>query len=189
MERMERRLFIGIPLPEDIAQELHACDPKIEGARWLSPSVYHITLCFIGETEMDPEEEVLCPLREEAEKTPPFSLPFEGPILAPPKRPYMIWAKYGNVPTFQDLHERLIERFVPEKAPPGRAIPHVTLARMKRGKRPKDHMIPKLPELPPLEVDRATLWCSELQRRGAVHHPMGEASLKGGAEAGSLPSS
>ncbi len=175
----ERRLFIGIPVPEKDSRTLHALDPKIQGLKWLDPSVHHVTLCFIGESSMDPEE-VLSSLREHCEQIPPFSLPFEGLMAAPPKKPYMIWARYLNVPEFQELHEQLLRTFVPEKAVPGKqAIPHITLGRMKRGKLLDKASVPSSPELDPLVVDRAVLWHSLLQKGGAVHHPLGEAFLGG----------
>ncbi|MFB6257226.1 MAG: RNA 2',3'-cyclic phosphodiesterase [Flavobacteriales bacterium] len=175
----QKRLFIGIPIPDPVRRTFAGLDPEIEGLRWLDPSTYHITLCFIGETEMDPEEEVMPLLRKEAERTPPFSMSFEGLTEAPAKRPYMVWARYRNVSHFQDLHERLFENFLPDKGKAREQKPHITLARAKRGKRVERKDLPDPPELPDLNVDQAVLWHSELRKGGAVHHELGKASLRG----------
>ncbi len=175
----QKRLFIGIPIPETLQNTLASLDPEIEGLRWLDRASYHITLCFIGETEMAPDKEVLPILQEETTRTSPFTLSFEKLCAAPPKRPYMVWARYRNTPAFQDLHERLFERFLPEKGGAREQKPHITLARAKRGRRTRAGDIPQAPALPDIRVDKAVLWHSELRKGGAVHHRLGEASLLG----------
>lgn len=180
MDQEERRLFIGIPVPEWISRSLYGSDPEEEGLRWLSPSVHHVTLCFIGETRMDPETDLLPTLRDEAAKTPPFELPFQGLRIAPPKHPYMVWARFKNVPEFQDLHERLFRTFLPEKGKAREAAPHITLGRMKRGKELKKEMLPPDPGIGSMKVEKLVLWQSVLHREGAVHHPLGDAGLKAG---------
>ncbi|MFB6257817.1 MAG: RNA 2',3'-cyclic phosphodiesterase [Flavobacteriales bacterium] len=173
------RLFIGIPIPERISRMLYQCDPEIKGLRWLFPSVHHITLCFIGETEMDPEGEVLPVLHHHASQTPPFSLSFEGLVLAPRKQPYMVWARFHSHPLFQRLHDGLFKNFIPQKAPPPQARPHITLARAKRGKKLHKEELPPDPELEELRVEEAVLWSSELKPDGARYHGLGKAELQG----------
>lgn len=173
----QKRLFIGIPIPETDRNDLQGINPEVERLRWLDPSTYHITLCFLGETDMDPENEVLPILRQEAAHTPSFTLPFEGLTEAPSKTPYMIWARYQNVYEFQDLHERLFQRFLPEKGPGREQKPHITLARAERGKRLEKKDLPETPEISDLKVDQTVLWESELRKRDAIHHELGKAQL------------
>lgn len=180
-ESQEHRLFIGIPVPREMSETLHALDPKITGLRWLSQDIHHVTLCFIGETRTDPYTDVLEPLQKEAAQSPPFRLPFQGLTIAPPKKPYMIWARFEAVEAFRSLHERLLQTFLPEKAPPKSPIPHITLGRMKRGKRLRQEMLPSEPDLDPLEVKHLVLWHSELGKGGAVHHRLAEVELGKGS--------
>ncbi len=175
----ERRLFIGIPVPGSMSKTLMGLDPEKAGIRWLDPNVHHITLCFIGETKMEPHEEVLPVLREECRDLAPFSLPFEGIVRAPKKRPYMIWARFGLREEFRLLHDRLFRRFLPGKDEPNDPVPHITLARARRGRIVQEEELPDAPELPDLHVDKLLLWWSELRKGGAVHHALGEADLDG----------
>jgi RNA 2',3'-cyclic 3'-phosphodiesterase len=56
------RLFIALPVPEDIAEALMALQSGVPDARWLPPENFHVTLCFAGEvhgaTMRDLEEEL-----------------------------------------------------------------------------------------------------------------------------------
>lgn len=175
----ERRLFIGLPVPDGTKKLLSELDPGSEKLRWASPSTYHITLCFIGETKMDPYEEVLPVMEEHCSRTPPFRMPFERLLTAPPKKPYMIWARFEAPEAFKQLHHSLMRSFVPEKARGKDPIPHITLARAKRGRGVSPEDIPKKPNLQDLWTDRVLLWESELRTEGAVHHQLGEAMLEG----------
>ena len=56
------RLFVALPVPEDIADALCALQSGVPDARWVSPENFHVTLCFAGEvqggTMRDLEEEL-----------------------------------------------------------------------------------------------------------------------------------
>ena len=55
------RLFIALPVPDDIADELIQLQSGVPDARWVPPENFHVTLCFAGEvpggTMRDLEEE------------------------------------------------------------------------------------------------------------------------------------
>jgi 2'-5' RNA ligase len=42
------RLFIALPVPEEIAAELTALQSGVPDARWVPPENFHVTLCFAG---------------------------------------------------------------------------------------------------------------------------------------------
>jgi 2'-5' RNA ligase len=56
------RLFIALPVPEDVSDELTALQSGVPDARWVPVENFHITLCFAGEvqggTMRDLEEEL-----------------------------------------------------------------------------------------------------------------------------------
>ncbi len=45
------RLFVALPVPDEIAAELSALQAGVPDARWVQPENFHITLCFAGEVQ------------------------------------------------------------------------------------------------------------------------------------------
>jgi 2'-5' RNA ligase len=45
------RLFIALPVPEDISEELIGLQSGVPDARWIAPENFHVTLCFAGEVQ------------------------------------------------------------------------------------------------------------------------------------------
>lgn len=43
------RLFVALPVPEDVCDELIALQSGVPEARWVPPENFHVTLCFAGE--------------------------------------------------------------------------------------------------------------------------------------------
>src|SRR5258708_17374240 len=56
------RLFVALPVPEEVADALLALQSGVPDARWLPPENFHVTLCFAGEVQgavmRDLEEEL-----------------------------------------------------------------------------------------------------------------------------------
>ena len=56
------RLFVALPVPDDVADELIGLQSGVPDARWIAPENFHVTLCFAGEvqggTMRDLEEEL-----------------------------------------------------------------------------------------------------------------------------------
>src|ERR1700748_2463412 len=56
------RLFIALPVPEEIADELTTLQSGVPDARWVPAENFHVTLCFAGEVQggalRDLEEEL-----------------------------------------------------------------------------------------------------------------------------------
>ena len=56
------RLFVALPVPEEIADDLVALQSGVPDARWIAPENFHVTLCFAGEVHgavmRDLEEEL-----------------------------------------------------------------------------------------------------------------------------------
>ena len=45
------RLFVALPVPEDVTLGLNEMCSGFPGAKWIPPENYHLTLRFIGEVE------------------------------------------------------------------------------------------------------------------------------------------
>jgi len=43
------RLFVALPVPEEIADDLLTLQSGVPDARWIAPENFHVTLCFAGE--------------------------------------------------------------------------------------------------------------------------------------------
>ena len=48
---MSLRLFIAIPIPEDITERLLTLEADVPGASWRLPEHFHLTLRFLGEID------------------------------------------------------------------------------------------------------------------------------------------
>ncbi|OGY58437.1 MAG: 2'-5' RNA ligase [Candidatus Colwellbacteria bacterium RIFCSPHIGHO2_02_FULL_45_17] len=131
---MKKRLFVSIPLPDDLQDDLAGAMEKVQipGVKWTSHENLHITLHFIGYLE----EDLMKALEEEIESivsgTKPVKLKFEKIIIGPPNRnPSMVWAMFEDIGGgFKELATNLAASLSEfgdgdTKEP----IPHVTLAR------------------------------------------------------------
>ena len=147
---MKKRLFIAIPLPEDIRQVFAAYRedyPNLK-ARWTAEENLHITLYFCGDTD----EKKIPALIESLGKINfhPFEMDFQKILFAPPGRPpRMVWAQFEGSKEFADLTREIYEAAknfasAPEK-PHENSTPHVTLARfVSAPEKPHENPIPHI---------------------------------------------
>ena len=70
------RLFVALPVPEEIADTLVALQSGVPDARWVPSEHFHVTLCFAGEVQGG----VMRDLEEELSDIagPPFSVAIAG---------------------------------------------------------------------------------------------------------------
>jgi 2'-5' RNA ligase len=125
------RLFSGLEIPSEIAERLAMLRGGLEGARWVEPDNYHITLRFIGDVDGAMAErfsEALGQIEADA-----FSLTLDGLGNFGRGRPRAVWA--GVAPSealgaLRRAHEQaaLTAGLEPE---PRNFHAHVTLARMR----------------------------------------------------------
>jgi RNA 2',3'-cyclic 3'-phosphodiesterase len=126
------RLFVGIPLAQAVIEELTAVclrlQEKKDDLRWSSPTSWHITLQFLGNTTE--YECIVARLREL--RAPQVRIQMEG--LGFFERAGVFFAGVALPDGLKTLQQRVAETtsgcgFVPETRP---YHPHVTLARTKR---------------------------------------------------------
>lgn len=127
------RLFTGIALPAEIAEHLSRARSALDGARWIEPSDYHITLRFLGdvdETVAEALHEGLVAARVRA----PLDLVIDGLGVFGRDKPRSLLATVATDPALTELqaeHERM-SREAGAAPDTRRFTPHVTLARFNR---------------------------------------------------------
>jgi 2'-5' RNA ligase len=167
------RLFVAIPLPETVRDQLAGLCAGVRGARWNPPENMHLTLRFIGEVEEPSFADIAGVLSMIEARA--FPLRFRGVgQFGDRRRARVLWAGVAGSEPLRALRGR-IEGLLQRAgiAPEGRRYsPHVTLARLK-ATRPA-HVAPFLAahggfESTAFQADRFILYSSHLGQAGAIH--------------------
>ncbi|RMG58651.1 MAG: RNA 2',3'-cyclic phosphodiesterase [Deltaproteobacteria bacterium] len=182
------RAFLGIPLPEEVREEISAqverLFSRLRGVKWVEKENYHITLKFLGEVEEETAALLLKEVSTRASTFPPFSVDLSGFGAFPTLRsPRVIWVgiKSGG-DLVGKLHE-VIEEVAESRGFPREAKkfhPHVTVGRVKR---PGGGglVLEKEDSLPfgRVRVDRFHLYRSTLTKAGPIYDIIGSVFLEG----------
>jgi 2'-5' RNA ligase len=125
------RLFTGLEIPSDLANELALLRGGLAGARWIDTENYHITLRFIGDIDHATARDIFYELGQIRRK--PFEVAIEGLSTFGGCKPRAIVAKARPAAPLVELQaeqERMIRRAgIPPE--PRKFTPHVTLARLR----------------------------------------------------------
>ena len=125
------RLFVGLELPEEVANVLSGLRWGLPGARWTDPSDYHLTLRFIGDIDRRTAREIEDELAEIDRQAVPVSVMGLGVFGG--DKPHTVYASIAANRALMELHaeaERCLRRL--GLKPEGRKFtPHVTLARLR----------------------------------------------------------
>ena len=179
------RAFVGLPLPEEVADALSAAQAGMPAGREVPYENLHVTLAFLGGLPEPVVEEAHHALA--AIRTPGFTLRVEGLGMFGGSRPRVLFAEIAAEPGLTRLH-RKVQRAV-RQAGIGlarqRFHPHVTLARFGNdGLRGEDAaemqaFVARRVGLRagPFAVDHFVLYRSHLGRAGAVYEPLAEYPL------------
>jgi len=169
------RLFVALPLPEDLQDRLAALAEPLPGVRWLPPENLHVTLRFIGDVEGHQAREIDAELARV--EMPAFPAAMRGiECHGNGGKARMLWVGIesdGALATLQGRVEAALRRagFPPE----GRKFrPHVTLARIKSnpGARMQGFLSRNgLYRSAPFQADRFVLYSSLLSPAGARYTP------------------
>lgn len=172
------RLFLAVDLPDPFRKALGALRRRLEphdpGWRWIDPRAIHLTLRFLGEVDSDDDRRTREAWRRVAAAAKPFLLA-AGPLGQFPSsgRPRVLWVAVRDDPAGAAAAlagglEAVARRsgFVPEERP---FRGHLTLARARRGGRPRPPAETGVPaelrhEL--AEVRDAVLFRSDLRPAG-----------------------
>ncbi|WDR01727.1 RNA 2',3'-cyclic phosphodiesterase [Devosia algicola] len=126
------RLFTGLEVPTDIGFALSLKRGGLQGARWLDPENYHITLRFIGDVDNGTANEVADGL-DRLTNSAAFSIKLNHLGAFGGDKPRALYAGMeGNeaLLRLQAAQERVLQRI--GLAPEGRKfVPHIALARLR----------------------------------------------------------
>lgn len=179
-----KRIFVGIPLAEELAVQagdIKSIIGEAEVVRWLAPQNLHVTL--IPPWESENITEVISLLKGIKSKS--FILEFGAVSLGPkPSSPRLIWAT-GNAPVELIMVRNQIQKALNEtvriprgriRYAPGEFLMHATLARL----RPQlSEVFPQLPMsiLCRMQVKEFVLYESILKPQGAEYTKLARFNL------------
>lgn len=172
------RLFVAVPLPDNIKKSLLQLKVNIPGAKWSQDDQLHITIKFIGEVDGRIFHDIRNKLAEiDVDQ---FSLQIKGSGSFPPgnssKRsmPKVLWAGFDDITLLTKLRNK-IESILAEceiKRKGRKFTPHVTLARLKNSHfhSIKDFLVVHSTFRSEIfNVEEFRLYSSKLLPGGAVH--------------------
>ncbi len=173
---MTNRLFLAVPVSQDCLEIFNYWRSQADypGLRPTARKNLHLTVYFIGCFPADRLNFLLERLKGGFSKIPEFSLNFQKIIFGPfgVQPPRMIWAVFQDCPEYRRLAEiswKTVQEIIPSAKPP-KAIPHLTLARLKNSKKIP---LPQI-ELPALKVSRCQLFNSKLTSKGPEYSLLAE---------------
>lgn len=101
------RLFLGLPIPDDVAVRCLAAQTGIEGAKWSPRDNFHITLRFIGEVDERQAEDIDAAVG--ALNSPGFDMELDGVDWFGGAQPKAAFAKVKASDALMQL-QRLVEK-------------------------------------------------------------------------------
>jgi RNA 2',3'-cyclic 3'-phosphodiesterase len=180
------RLFVALELPSRVRSELDAWRLEAVGVRedlrLVAAGSLHVTLAFLGSRPAGDLDEIAGAISRSVADSPAARLRLAGVAPVPPRRPRLfafdLADPEGGAGAVQAAVSEALASggfYKPEKRP---FWPHVTLARVKRGRR----RVPPLADSPPPPPDpfpssRLTLYRSTLRPQGAVYDPLHTVAL------------
>ena len=176
------RLFVAIPLPEDLSEDLGRICAGVPGAKWVSPENLHITLRFIGEVDGATFQDIAAALGGVAGDR--FELRLDGVgQFGDRRRVRTLWAGLEPSEPLKQLQGRIETALQGSGLEPERRKfhAHVTLARLKNA--PLDRAARYLADHSAyrsrsFSVDGFVLFQSHLGSAGAIYRPEVEYFLR-----------
>ncbi len=169
------RLFIAIPMPEEIAEQLDALCEGLPGVRWTDLEQFHLTLRFIGQVDNATFYDIGEALTTVSMA--PFELRLRGIGQFPLRgHPHTLWVGLEDGEPVRRLRrriERVLEQQVGLEPERRKYAPHVTIGRVKEPL--PEHRYGRflqsrsLFRSSPFPVTGFTLFSSILRPEGAEH--------------------
>src|SRR5689334_19205732 len=176
------RLFVALPIPDMIAQELMLLHGGVPGARWQSREQLHMTLRFIGEVDGRDARAIDDALA--GIDAPAFHLQFHGVGQFGNKQPHTLWAA-ARPNDLLDHLARKVDTAIRRVGQPQDArkfTQHVTLARLRNPELEKvrewlvGHALSTSAEF---AVKAFCLYSSKLTSDGSIYRVEREFPLRG----------
>jgi RNA 2',3'-cyclic 3'-phosphodiesterase len=136
------RTFIAIPIPALLRSKLERLQglsaTGLEGARWVEPAGFHLTLAFLGDVHDTDLSRVCVAVNEAIRDIPRFDLSIKGLGAFPdPALPRVLWAGVeGDLETLATTQKAAYDAATSAGYRPtdNRFHPHITLAYIKVGR-------------------------------------------------------
>lgn len=169
------RLFVALPLPDQLSTALAAIGGGIPGARWVPAANLHLTLRFIGEVQSWQAQEIddaLATIRTRA-----FELSVAGVgTFDQGGRVTALWAGVERNERLAHLQQKIETALQRAGLPPERRrfAPHITLARVDNAPEAKVVAWVQAKNLfraAPVTVEHFTLFSSRLGKEFSVYTP------------------
>jgi 2'-5' RNA ligase len=166
------RLFVALPIPRNVADDIMLVQGGVPGARWQSREQLHLTLRFIG--EVDGRDAAMLDDALAGIEAPAFDLQLHSVGQFGNRQPHALWAGVRNSKALEHL-QRKVDNAIRRVGQPQDAhkfMPHVTLARLRNPD--GDKMIEWLTEhalftSAKFHVDKFHLYSSRLTSDGSVY--------------------
>lgn len=183
LRRPNKRLFVGIALPDVVLVSLSHLKTELGGFRWIPKRNQHITLRFIGNVDIELEEKIKGLLASIL--VTPFILPVRGIGCFPQRgRPRLIWIGVGSAhPRLYQLQSRIEGALVRLGIEPETQSfhPHITIARTSKASPGSVRQFTRRHrefEAPPFKVESFTLFSSSLSSDGPLYRNEASWSLR-----------
>ena len=166
------RLFVALPIPVPVAQNIMLIQGGVPGARWQSREQLHLTLRFIG--EVDGRDAAMLDDALAGIEAPSFDLQLHGVGQFGNKQPHTLWAGVRKSEALDHL-QRKVDAAIRRSGQPQdmhKFTPHVTVARLRNPDGPKliewltHHALFTSAEF---RVDAFHLYSSRLTSDGSVY--------------------
>ena len=169
------RLFIALPVPEDISKELAGLQSGVPDARWVPLENLHLTLCFAGEVQGGPMRDLEEELSDIA--GPRFSVTIAGvEQFSSGKQPRALVATVEKSDRLGWLHQKVstVARNCGIEIERRKFRPHVTLARFGNGAETGHHLAQFMAsnstlKAGPWVADHFALYSSRSGRSGSIY--------------------
>jgi 2'-5' RNA ligase len=175
------RLFVALELPAAVRAQLasfaRGAAARDEALRAVGEDALHATLAFLGHRDVAD----LAPAAKAVRKVRPVALPLAlgDPLWLTPRRPHVLTVALEDLDgALATLRAGMVERLSAalDWEPEGRPFrPHVTVARVRRGIRPRRHL-PEPPEAT-FAGEAVTLFRSHLGRGPARYEALERVEL------------
>jgi 2'-5' RNA ligase len=130
------RLFVAVPIPDDLRRDLAAAverwrvEADVPELRWTDPASWHVTLAFLGASPADEVPSIVKALRGAVAGYAAFSLPTGGLGAFPrPQYARVVWYGVGDEGRLAELARSIRDALRVED---GAFRAHITLARLPR---------------------------------------------------------
>jgi RNA 2',3'-cyclic 3'-phosphodiesterase len=169
------RLFVAIDVPLSFKQTVSEHHRPLTGVRWTKADNLHLTLKFIGDTEVERTQDIHEGL--EGLSVRPFALKTSHPLLLPSQRKARVLAlaiePSIELESVRNQVEERVSGALGVKADTRPFRPHITLGRFKSADADaiqKARALVESVEPVTFNVSQVTLYESRLDPQGARHH-------------------